>query len=59
MVTTCTTRFDIKIFFLSTHCIYVLFGSQNKQRLLPRTALIYWFLKPKQNMFTTRYELIL
>jgi hypothetical protein len=29
---------------LSTQCIYVLCGSQNKQRLFPNTALTGWFV---------------
>ena len=32
----------------------VLCGSQNKQRLFLYTASIYWFLKPKQRVFTAR-----
>ena len=35
----------------------VLCGSQNKQRLFLYTALTYRFLKPKQRVFTARYEL--
>ena len=35
----------------------VLRGSQNKQRLFLYTTLTYRFLKPKQTVFTARYEL--
>ena len=35
----------------------VLSGSQNKQRLFPYTTLPERFLKPKQKVFTARYEL--
>jgi hypothetical protein len=37
--------------------LYVLCGSQNKQRLFPYTALTDWFLKPRWSVFTARYEL--
>jgi hypothetical protein len=35
----------------------VLRGSQNKQQLLPYTALRDWFLKPTWSVFTARYAL--
>ena len=35
----------------------VLRGSQNKQRLFLYTALTYRFLKPRQRVFTARYEM--
>ena len=35
----------------------VLYGSQNKQQLLPYTALTDWFLYPKWRVFTVRYAL--
>jgi hypothetical protein len=34
----------------------VLYGSQNKQRLFPYTALTYWFLQPRSSVFTARYD---
>jgi len=44
-VTICTTGFDIKKFYiLAAVCLYVLCGSQNKQHILPYTALSNWFL---------------
>ena len=52
VVTICTAnghymycQFNIQQFYvLPTHCIYVLCGSQNKQRLFPYTALTDWFV---------------
>jgi hypothetical protein len=35
----------------------VLYGSQNKQRILPYTALTYWSLYPRWRVFTARYAL--
>ena len=35
----------------------VLRGSHNKQRFFLYTALIDWFLKPRQRVFSARYEL--
>ena len=45
-------RLDIKIF-----CILYLHGSQNKQQLLPYTALTDLFLLPRHKLFPGRYEL--
>jgi len=43
-------QFNIQqLYVLPTQCIYVLCGSQNKQRLFPYTALIDWFLQPRFN----------
>jgi hypothetical protein len=40
-----TTRFSIRQFYvLPTQCIYVLCGSENKQRLFPYTTLTDWFV---------------
>ena len=45
VVTSSTTMFNThKPYVLPTHCIYVLCGSQNKQRLFPYTTLTDWFL---------------
>jgi len=33
-----------KFYVLPTQCIYVLYGSENKQRLFLHTALTDWFL---------------
>jgi len=43
----------------SAHTVYfrVLYGSQNKQRLFPYTALNVSFLKPRRSVFTARYGL--
>jgi hypothetical protein len=37
--------------------LYVLYGSQNKQQLLPYKTLRDWFLWPKWRVFTARYAL--
>jgi hypothetical protein len=59
------------VFITETECVYcavrsartlylcVLCGSENKQRLFHYTALTGWFLKPRWNVFTARYELSL
>jgi hypothetical protein len=40
-----TTSFNLKKFCLMpTQCIYVLYGSEKKQRLFHCTALTDWFL---------------
>jgi hypothetical protein len=46
VVTICNTRFSVqKLYILPTQLyLCVLFGSQNKQRLFPYTALTDWFL---------------
>jgi len=43
----------------SAHTVYlcVLYGSANKQRLLPYTALTDWFSQPRRRMFTAWYGL--
>ena len=56
-LTLCTISFNIQKFcVLPTVRLCVLCGSQNKQRLFLYTALTYRFLKPKQRVFTARYE---
>jgi hypothetical protein len=40
-----------------TLCLFVLYGSQNKQQLLPYKTLTDWFLQPKWRVFTARYAL--
>jgi hypothetical protein len=35
----------------------VLYGSQNKQQLLPYKTIRDWFLQPKWRVFTARYAL--
>ena len=43
-------QFNIQQFYvLSTQCIYVLCGSENKQRLFPYTTLTDWFLQHRLN----------
>jgi len=37
--------------------LWVLYGSQNKQRLFPYTALTDWFLQLRRSVFTARYVL--
>jgi len=46
VVTTFTTKFNNKTILPSAHTVYlcVLYGSDNKQRLFPYTALTDWFL---------------
>jgi len=46
VIVSCVTRFNIhKFHVLPTQLyLYVLCGSQNKQRLFPYTALTDWFL---------------
>jgi hypothetical protein len=44
-VTLHTTRFNMKQFYVvPTLCLCVLYGSQNKQQLLPYKTLRDWFL---------------
>jgi hypothetical protein len=45
----------------SAHTVYlwVLCGSENKQRLFPYTTLTDWFLQPRRCVFTARYGLSL
>ena len=51
-------HFNIQKFcILLTVHLCVSCGSQNKQQLFTCTALTYRFLKPKQRVFTARYEL--
>jgi hypothetical protein len=38
-------------------CLCILYGSQNKQRLFPYTALNDWFVLLKRNVFIARYKL--
>ena len=55
--TLCTASFNIQKFcVLPTVHLCVLRGSQNKERLFLYTALTYRVLKPKQRVFTARYE---
>ena len=52
------TSFNIQKFcVLPTMHLCVLCGSKNKQRLFLYTALTYRFLKPKQRVFTARFEM--
>jgi hypothetical protein len=52
------TRFNIKKFYVVlTLRLCVLYGSQNKQQLLPYKTLKDWFLQPKWRVFTARYAL--
>ena len=45
MATIGTIRSNIQQFYvLPTQCIYVLCGSENKQRLFPYTTLTDWFV---------------
>jgi hypothetical protein len=64
-VTLRTTRFNklfnkFKEFYVvPTLRLCVLYGSQNKQQLLPYNTLRDWFLWPKWRVFTARYALSL
>jgi hypothetical protein len=52
------TRFNIKKFYVvPTLLLCVLYGSQNKQQLLPYKTLTDRFLQPKRRVFTARYAL--
>ena len=56
--TLCTASFNIQKFcVLPTMHLCVLRGSENKRRLFIYTILTDWFLKPKQRVFTARYEM--
>jgi hypothetical protein len=39
------------------HSVCVPYGSHNKQRLFPQTALTGWALQRRRNVFPVRYEL--
>jgi hypothetical protein len=48
--------FNIQQFYvLPTQCIYVLCGSENKQRLFLYAAITDWFLQRRRSVFTARY----
>jgi hypothetical protein len=50
--------FNIKKFYVvPTLLLYVLYGSQNKQQLLPYRILRDWILQPKWRVFIARYAL--
>jgi hypothetical protein len=54
----CTASFYLTNSTFCPHSLFMRFyGSQNKQRLFSYTTLTDWFLKPKRNVFTVRYEL--
>jgi hypothetical protein len=58
VVTLCTTKFNShKFYILVTERISVLYGSQNKQKLFPHTALTDWFLYWSKSVFTVQYKL--
>ena len=47
-----TTKINIQQFYvLLTQCIYVLCGSENKQRLFPYTALNDWFVQLRRGVY--------
>jgi len=33
-----------QLYVLPTHCIYVLCGSENKERIIPYTTLTDWYM---------------
>jgi hypothetical protein len=37
--------------------LFILYGCQKKQQILPYTSLTDWFLLPKWRVFTARYAL--
>jgi hypothetical protein len=48
MLTLCTTRFNVKKFYiLSKQCVSVSYGTENKQRLFPYTTLAECFFLPE------------
>jgi hypothetical protein len=58
VVTLLTIRFNIKkLYVVPTLRLCVLYGSQNKQQLVPYKTLTDWFLQPKWRVFTARYAL--
>jgi hypothetical protein len=51
-------QFDTQQFYVvPTMYLCVLSGSQNKQRLVPYTALTEWFLQQRRSVFTARFGL--
>jgi hypothetical protein len=56
-----TARYALDIYIIlrsdRTLYLYVLCGSENKQRLFPYTALTDWLSKPRRSVFTARYAL--
>lgn len=57
MVTLCTSRFKFeKSYVLRTEYMYILYGSQNRQRLYPYTRLSDWFCN-EDSVFSAWREL--
>jgi hypothetical protein len=55
-VTLRTTSFDFQLFYIViTWNLCVLYGSQNKQQILPYVTLKDWFLWSRWRVFTARY----
>jgi hypothetical protein len=53
-----TAGFNIQKFYVvPTLRLCVLYGSQNKQPLLPYTTFTDWFVQPRRRVFTVRYGL--
>jgi len=50
-----TARYGMGVFIYNSGRVF-LFGSQNKQRLFPYTALTEWFCN-RDGVFTARYGL--
>jgi hypothetical protein len=53
-------RYELNLYILfrrilPTECVP--YGSHNKQRLFPQTALTGWALQWRRNVFSVRYEL--
>jgi hypothetical protein len=58
-VTLCTTRFDIQKFcVVITWNMIVLYGSRNKQQILPYATLKEGIFKPRWRVFTARFAKI-
>jgi hypothetical protein len=53
-----SARYDLSLNMFQLY-LHVLYGSRNKPRLFPPTALNDGFLKPCRGMFTARYGLSL
>jgi hypothetical protein len=62
LLLSCVETFNIYKFYVvctvPTVHICILYGSQDKSRLLRYTALTGWYLQPRRSVFTARYDWI-
>jgi hypothetical protein len=54
MVTLCITRFNIENIVAHKVHLNILYGSKNKEKLFPYTALTDWVYQPTRSVFTAR-----